>query len=76
MDRLVRGSGGCEVPLLGRAIGTLYQHCGLGKWLLGEAESRDGYGAKSLSVLRGVGVKSSYWSLGLVDACVYLRESF
>ena len=50
---------GREVPLLGRAHGATYQHRGLGKRLLGEAERicREDYHARELFVLSGFGVK-------------------
>ncbi len=68
---------GREVPLLGPVHGVSYQHRGLGKRLLGEAERicREDYQAREVFVLSGIGVKPYYRSLGFVDRGVYLRKA-
>jgi len=68
---------GREVPLLGRALGRTYQHRGLGRRLLAEAQRicTEEYGARRLFVLSGVGVKPYYRRLGFVDRGTYLVKS-
>jgi elongator complex protein 3 len=67
---------GREVPLVGKAMGQSFQHRGLGKRLLTEAETiaRDTYGARRFFVLSGIGVKPYYRKLGFIDNGVYLEK--
>jgi elongator complex protein 3 len=68
---------GREVPLQGKVKTQTYQHRGLGRRLLAEAEriAKDSNDAHRLFVLSGIGVKPYYRKLGFIDEGFYLAKT-